>query len=77
MKAPLRMWTVYERPSDYPENYVARMFEVDGTGPRATDSIIIAKSLEQLREMLEFEMHLAVCIDRSPTDDPVVVEVWL
>jgi hypothetical protein len=72
----LAMWTVYKNPSDYPDKYVARRFDVDGDGPKPSASIIIAESLEVLRETLEFELHLS-CLDRSPGDDPVIVETWL
>ncbi|HET9538090.1 MAG TPA: hypothetical protein VFP43_22545 [Mesorhizobium sp.] len=72
----LRMWTVYDHPKDYPDCYVARMFEVDAEGPRATGSIIIMESLERLRDTLAFEMHLTP-MKRNPEDDPVIVETWL
>ena len=72
----LRIWTVYERPKDYPDSYVARLFEVDADGSRPTESIIICERLEQLQDMLEFEMHLTKLM-RHPEDDPVIVETWL
>jgi hypothetical protein len=75
MKAPLRMWTIYEHPKDYPESHVARLFEVTEDGPRATPSIIISPSLEFLREQMVL-MGLTV-ISRSKQDDPVIIEVWL
>jgi hypothetical protein len=72
----LGIWTVFDRPSDYPDKYVARRFDVDANGPRATESIIIMDDLDKLREMLAFEMRLT-CLDRLPQDDPKIVEVWL
>lgn len=75
-KPPLTMWTVYDHPTDYPNNYVARRFEVDANGPRPTDSIIITPDLEALRAMLAFELGLT-CLTREPGDDPKIVEVWL
>jgi len=71
----LRMWTVYKHPSDYPNDYVARLFEVDADGPRATASIVISPSLEFLREQM-MDMRL-VCLTRDEGDDPVIVETWL
>jgi hypothetical protein len=70
------MWTVYDSPSDYPGQFVARLFEVDGDGPRATGSMVVADDIEKLRNMFEFEMGL-VKLMRSPEDDPVIVETWL
>jgi len=70
------MWTVYDHPTDYPDKYVARRFDVDGKGARPTESVIIHSDLDQLRDMLAFEMHLT-CIARSPHDDPKIVETWM
>jgi hypothetical protein len=72
----LALWTVFDHPTDYPDKFVARRFEVDGYGVKPTGSIIIMNDLDKLREMLEFEMHLT-CLTRSPQDDPKIVEVWL
>ena len=72
----LRIWIVYKHPADYPDSYVARLWEIGINGPRATDSIIIRETLEDLRDMLEFEMHLSKPM-RQPADDPVIVETWL
>lgn len=71
----LRMWTIYQHPNDYPDLYVARLFEVDGNGSRPTGSIVIAETLDRLREEM---IHMGLTpINRSPEDDPVIVETWL
>lgn len=70
------MWTVYDRPIDYPDKFVARRFDVDADGPRPSASIIVAADLKTLRDILAFELHL-VCLARDPKDDPKIVEVWL
>jgi hypothetical protein len=67
----LSMWTVYDHPSDYPDKYVARCF----SGEQPTSSIIIAENLEVIRYILCLEMGLTR--QRSPEDDPKIVEVWL
>jgi hypothetical protein len=72
----LAMWTVYECPSDFPEHFVARRFEVDGSGARPTPSIIMSNDIETLRDVLCFEMRLTV-LARDPADDPKIVETWL
>lgn len=72
----LRMWTVYDHPSDYPDKFVARLFEVDAAGPRPSASIIVCDDLARLRDMLAFELHL-VCLMRNPEDDAKIVETWL
>jgi len=72
----LRLWTIYKHPKDFPDSYVARQFEVTpDQGARPTASIVIASSLEFLREQM-MDMGL-VKLARSPEDDPVIVETWL
>jgi len=72
----LAIWTVYRHPSDYPDKFVARRFDVDGDGARPTASIITAPNLETLRDILEFEL-LLTRLDRHPVDEPQIVECWL
>src|SRR3954451_7895034 len=57
MRAILRMWTVYNSPQDYPDKFVARMFEVEASGSRPTASIVIAPTLDRLRDEMR-EMGL-------------------
>jgi len=76
MSGSLAMWTVYKHPKDYPNNYVARRFDVDADGPKASNSVIIMDDLDDLRDILAFQMHL-VCLSRNEGDDPVIVETWL
>lgn len=72
----LRMWTIYDHPPDYPDKFVARMFEVNANGLRPTGSIIIGSDLEKLRNVLQFEMHL-VKLMRNSEDNSKIVETWL
>jgi hypothetical protein len=73
----LAMWAVYDHPLDYPGKFVARRFEVSTSGPKPTESIIVAPDLETLRNMLRYEMKLSACITRAAQDDPKIVETWL
>lgn len=72
----MRMWTVYDHPLDYPDHFVARLWEVTPAGSTATASIITATDIEKLRDTLEFEMGLAMLL-RDPNDDPAILEIWL
>lgn len=72
----LSIWTVYDHPKDYPDNYVARLFITDKEGFVPTDSIIITDSLETLRTILLTQMNLTR-ISRYNEDDPKIVEVWI
>jgi hypothetical protein len=68
---PVRLWTIYKHPLDYPQSYVARLFE----GERPTGSIVVAPTLALLRDQM-IAMWLTR-IPRQPADDPVIVEVWV
>jgi hypothetical protein len=76
MNRPLIIWTLYRRPRDLPHvAIVARKWEVDQRGERATSEIRRFDSLDAAREEMQ-NMGLT-CITRSPGDDPVIVESWL
>jgi hypothetical protein len=77
MRNCLAIWTVYERPLDYPDKFVARLFEIEGEGAKPTANIIITPDLQTLREILTLELHLSVCLPRHESDDPQIVECWL
>ena len=70
----LEIWTVYEHPRDYPNNFVARKFLFD----KPTDEILICDNLDVLRKAIQRASPIILTrIDRSPDDNPVVVESWL
>lgn len=71
----LSLWTVYDRPSDFPNCIVARRHEVtpDGHGP--TGDLEFFTSLENVAE--RFAAAGFVRLPRQPDDDPVIVETWL
>lgn len=75
MKSPskdgLPIWVVYDHPSDYPDTYVARMFNLD----KPTDDLLIDADLEKIRDALE-GMGL-VKLMPMPGDDPVIIETWV
>jgi hypothetical protein len=70
----LSMWTVFDHPKDFPHSFVARRFEVNGTGVIATDDIVQG-DLNILREsFLKAGMY---CLTRNDDDDEKIVETWL
>ena len=73
----LAIWTVYERPKDYPDKFVARRFDIGSEGAKPTASIIVTPDLQTLREILLLELHLSVCLTRNAADEPHIVESWL
>lgn len=68
----LGMWTVYERPSDYPEGYVARLFKLDQPQDRA----MYAPTLTEIREKIDAAHPGLFCMPRQPGDESQIVEVW-
>ena len=76
MTAPLRMWTIYDHPADYPEGFIARQFLVTATGLRATENVIKAATLEEVRRRLRLR-GLDAPLGRDESDDPTIVETWV
>lgn len=77
MSDVLQMWTVYDHPTDYPHDFVARRWDVGGGGggePVKTDIVMTAKFLDDLRDMLPPGLY---CLPRLDDDDPKIVETWL
>lgn len=71
MSGKLKIWTVYEKPKDFPNCFVARLFE----GEEATAEIMVCGDIEPIRE--ELRRRGLVCFPRDENDDPVIVESWL
>jgi hypothetical protein len=71
----LIMWVVYDHPSDYPDQFVARQHIIGIGGQRLTDRMMAASTLENIQAAMT-NLGL-VRIDRDMADDPVIVESWL
>lgn len=71
----LTVWTVYDKPRDYPHDYVARCFVVSNGTSRPSANVIVGKSLSEVRAYL----HQAglVCLMRSEGDEAQIIETWL
>jgi hypothetical protein len=67
---PIVAWTVYERPTDFPDACVARR-TIGGT---PTTDVLQHSTLDGLRALLPPGM---TCIPRHAADPRSVVEVWL
>ncbi len=65
------MIVIYDHPTDYPNHYVARVWDID----KPTGMMIAANTLEEIRESIP-RKHMK-CIGRRPEDDPHIVEVWI
>lgn len=70
----ITMWTVYDRPRDYPDHVVVRRWKIRDGVPSPTDEHFTFDSLEEARASIP--PGLAV-IPRFADDDPKIVEVWM
>lgn len=78
----MTMWVIYERPQNFPCEFVLlRHFVKDwrpgqtARAPSVPDSIVwLAPTLELARLGVP---HGLLCMPRFPEDDPHIVEVWL
>lgn len=61
---------IYKNPSDYPDKYVARVWNIDSP----TALIALAESLEEIRKTIPDEMYN---LGRNNEDDPCIVEAWI
>lgn len=70
-KFKLPLITVYKNPLDYPDSYVARLWDVD-----VVQNIFIVKdTLEEIREAIP--THRFYRLIREPWDEDIVVETWV
>jgi len=73
----MNLYTVYESPSDYPDNFVVRRWEIVAPDnvPVAMNVVIIGQNLDIIRKELR-EMGL-FRIPRDVSDDKKIIETWL
>jgi hypothetical protein len=69
------VWVVYEKPSDYPDDFVVRRQSATaGKVVADRDPWAVVGSLEAARGLLPPGL---VRLDRHPSDDPNIVETWI
>lgn len=66
--------TIYEKPFDFPNDFVARVW--DGKGAKPTNTIIIRSDLREIREDIRAAGFTTV-FNRAEDDDPHIVETWM
>lgn len=76
----LEIWTVYDRPLDFPGNIVVRCSRVYQDGriepaPNDSPGCALFLDLKSAREWLE--KKALTRIPRAPFDQPHIVECWL
>lgn len=71
----LVMWTVYDHPSDFPNNIVARKILITAGEVKFTSEVILSNNIERIRR----GMHQLgfTQLPRNEDDDPIIVETWV
>lgn len=64
------LWTIYDSPIDLPGRFVARKWVLD----QPTNDLLQDKTLDGLRAKLPRGLSR---LERSPQDDPKIVEIWI
>lgn len=67
-------WVIYEHPKDFPNKFVARPFFTGCGWYTALEFHKTADTLEGIRASLPTGL---VRTERHPSDDSVIVEVWI
>ncbi len=64
---------IYDRPLDFPDGYVARIFDSD----KATNVILLNNNLSHIREEIKFNFPQMVRLPRAKNDVSCLVETWI
>jgi hypothetical protein len=72
-RGALAIWTIYDRPSDFPDGFIARRFEVGAGQTTATRDTVTGK-LEDIRQA--FWKAGLMKLERQQGDDARIVESW-
>lgn len=73
-KRMLKMYTIFCKPSDYPNHYVVRRFHVIKGETTPTFYVWICDTLDEARACIPDNLML---IPRDPDDAPALVESWV
>jgi hypothetical protein len=68
------IWTIYDRPRDHPDGFIARRFEI-GSGSTTPTKDTLTGKVDDLRYALERAGF--VKITRSEGDEAPIVESWI
>ena len=74
LKTFLPIITIYDKPLDYPKEFVARLFFIRQGIVQATNVIMLADSLDELKNKIPNQMQT---LSRQKNDDPKLVGVYL
>lgn len=70
----LPMWTIYEKPLDHPDGFLARRFESGKDGAAPTEDTVTGQ-LDEIRDI--FARAGLYKLSRNVEDEPQIVETWI
>lgn len=73
-KPTMDMWAIYDRPSDYPDGFIARRWIIGAGVATPTSDILLASDVDALRVIFRAEGRIVFVDGR---DDPCIVESWI
>lgn len=75
MPDDLEIWTIFERPKDFPDHFVVRRFRVSSAGLEMDPTLwSIGDSLAEARASIP---EHCTCLGREPGDEAQIVESWI
>lgn len=75
MIEPMYQWAVYKYPKDFPGEFIARKWAIEGENYYPTTEYIRSGDLSVIQNTLTRKG--LVKLMPSVNDDPVILEVWL
>jgi hypothetical protein len=74
MTDSLTIWTIYRRPTDYPDSWVLRGHELLRDGTQAHKFCFVGQTLGEVRAKVPPGTHR---VGRDRGDHPVIYESWV
>jgi hypothetical protein len=71
----MTQWVIFDRPADYPDDFVLRAFFIGKDGGIYADNVAwTAKTIDELRRLVPAGLYR---MPRFSEDDKAIAEVWL
>ena len=74
MSDDLSLWTIYDHPTDMPDGFVVRRWQITKGGAVPDPEARLAMTLEEARTLIPPGLYR---LERVAEDDPKIVETWL
>ncbi len=68
---------VYKSPTDYPDQFVARKWNISRQGAIPTDTMVADSDYESVSKWIHGNFPALYRMEPSEQDDPSIYEVWI